>query len=102
MEGCRCSKTKHTIAPGRRVSGEDADAAIRAMDLLAKHLMDRLAQKGSIYPRATYALVGPDGLHQRERLAPVLSALEKASDNLDDWIARYVVFVKGLLAEGDS
>lgn len=82
---------------GGRASSGAADAGVHAMNLLAKHVMDRLAENGNTYPRTAYALVGPSGLERRKRLASVMSALDGAPDTPDNWIAGYDAFIKGLL-----
>lgn len=91
------SKRNALLHLGDRPSGADADGALHGMKLLTTHLMDCLAEKATVYPRTAYALVGPNGLKRRNRLAPVLAALESVTPDPDDWIASYVGFVEGLL-----
>lgn len=86
---------------GKRACGADADAAVRSMDLLASHVLDRLAEKSGTYPRSAYALVGPRGLDTRQRLVPTLKVLEGATDNADHWIDAYVRFVADLVGESE-
>lgn len=86
---------------GERARGPDADAAVHAMNLLASHVMDRLAAKSATYPRTAYALVGPQGLDRRGRLAPTLEVLEGVTDTPDDWVHAFVEFTADLVGESE-
>lgn len=93
-------KRNELLHLGRRVRGGDADNAVHAMTGLVTHVMDRLADRGHIYPRTAFALLGQQGLDRRGRLESVLAALDDATDTADEWIASYVEYVEVLLARG--
>jgi len=87
---------------GARATGADADSAVRAMNELAAHLLNRLAAKSDTYPQTAYALVGLAGLEQRGRDAAALSALVNATGGPDAWIDAYAAFVADLLDDTET
>lgn len=82
---------------GRRPTAMDADEALLALRALERHVADRTAARGSVYPRTAYAQVGPEGLDRRGLLEPVLAALAAAPEQPEDFIADYVGWLDDVL-----
>jgi hypothetical protein len=57
----------------------DAVYALDGLAALELHLMDRLAARANVYPRAALMLVGRDGLEKRGRFGPVRATWQHQS-----------------------
>lgn len=64
---------------GHRPSETDAVAALEGLAALELHLMDRLAARAHLYPRAALMLVGRDGLEKRGRFGPARATWQHQS-----------------------
>lgn len=76
---------------GHRPSEADAVAALEGLAALELHLMDRLAVRAHVYPRAALMLVGRDGLEKRGRFGPARATWQHQS--LQALLREYRVWV---------
>ncbi len=86
----------------RRPTAMDADEALLALRALERHVADRTAARGSVYPRTAYVKVGPEGLDRRGLLEPVLAALAAAPEQPEDFVADYVAWLDDVLNQPET
>lgn len=70
-------KRAEVLQRGGKVSGAEADEAIIAMRELETHIVDRLAEGGTTYPRTAFVQVGPEGLKKRGKFEEVTERLSQ-------------------------
>ena len=64
---------------GHRPTEKNAFGSIEGLAALELHLMDRLAARSNVYPRAALMLVGKEGLERRGRFGPARATWQHQS-----------------------
>lgn len=64
---------------GHRPSEGDAVASVDGLATLEKHVLDRLAARSNVYPRASLLLAGKEGLERRGRFGPARATYQHQS-----------------------
>lgn len=84
-----------TIHQGHRLTDEEAYGTLAALDVLEKHVTDRIAANADAYPRAALLVCGRFGLEKRGRW----SLVEAIAEHPTNWALEYRTWLDARLED---